>query len=197
MRPRAGLSERADERRLQGYGLAVARSSLDGRDVARCWAGFASLGAGLVHLAVVREHLDEWWLFGVFFAVLGIGQVVWAVTALARDRAPFPQLVAYGSLAVVALWAVTRTVGLPVGPDPWQTEAVGRADVLTSLLEIGVAGALLVAVRLPERAAPERHPAGQFVALILAGALAVFAITTPALADTPAGGRSSDQMEHE
>ena len=26
----------------------------DTRDVARCWAGFASLGAGLVHLAAVQ-----------------------------------------------------------------------------------------------------------------------------------------------
>lgn len=176
----------------------MARStSLDGRDVARCWAGFASLGAGLVHLAVVREHLDEWWLYGAFFAALGTAQLVWAVAALARDRAPFPQLVAYGNLAVVALWVVTRTSGLPLGPEPWTAEAVGRADLLTSLLEIGAAAALLVALRMPARSRETQRPAGRVVALMVAGALAVSALTTPALADTPAGGRSQGHVEHE
>lgn len=164
-------------------------SRMDGRDVARCWAGFASLGAGLVHLAVVREHLDEWWLFGVFFATLGAGQIGWAVLALARDRAPFPRLVAYGSLAVVTLWVVTRTVGLPVGPATWTPEPASRAGVLTSLLEVVVAASLLVAARLPDRVASGRRPStGRVVALTVVGAVAVSVLTTPALAATPAGG---------
>ena len=88
----------------------------DTRDVARCWAGFASLGAGLVHLAVVQEHFHESALFGIFFVVSGVLQIGWAVVALARDRMPLPRLAAATQLAMVALWAVTRTVGLPVGP---------------------------------------------------------------------------------
>ncbi|MEO7979973.1 MAG: hypothetical protein ABI807_03620 [Sporichthyaceae bacterium] len=114
-------------------------NGLGREDVARCWAGFASLGAGLVHLAVVQEHLDEWWVYGGFFAVLGVAQILWAVAALALDEPPLLRTVAFGNLAVVALWAVTRTVGLPVGPDTWTPEAAGRADVLTSVLELAVA----------------------------------------------------------
>jgi hypothetical protein len=66
----------------------------DTRDVARCWAGSASLGVGHVHLAVVEEHFDESALFGIF-VVSGVLPIAWAM---------------------VALWAVTRTVRLPLGP---------------------------------------------------------------------------------
>ena len=164
-------------------------------DVARCWASFASLGAGLVHLAVVQEHLAEWWLYGVFFAVVGAAQIGWGVAALARDRAPFLRTVVSGNLAVVALWAVTRTVGLPVGPEPWQAEAAGRADVLCALLEIAVAGALVVAARCAARQASTGRSVGRVVALLFAGALAVSAVTTPALAATPAGGHAHHHGE--
>ncbi len=174
----------------------MTRSNGLGRsDVARCWASFASLGAGLVHLAVVQEHLQEWWLYGVFFAAVGAAQIGWALAALARDRAPFLRTVVYGNLAVVALWAATRTVGLPIGPEPWQVEAAGRADVLCTLLEVAVAGALLVAARYGTRRAPAGRPVGRVVALLFAGALAVSAVTTPALAATPAGGHAHHHLE--
>lgn len=169
-------------------------------DVARCWAGFASLGAGLVHLAVTREHFDEWWAYGSFFLVLGVAQIGWAVAALAaRNGVPLRGPVIAANLAVPLLWAVTRTTGLPVGPEPWTPEAVGRADVLSTLLELAVAGMLLAVPRL---AATDRQPVpagrartGRFVALMFAGAVAVAAVTTPALADTPAGGSTHGQMK--
>jgi hypothetical protein len=164
-------------------------------DVARCWASFASLGAGLVHLAVVQEHLEEWWLYGVFFAAVGTAQIGWALAALARDRAPLLRTVVFGNLAVVVLWAVTRTVGLPVGPEPWAAEAAGRADVLCSLLEVAVAGALLAAARYAVQPAATGRPVVRAVTLLFAGALAVSAVTTPALAATPAGGHAHHHLE--
>lgn len=180
----------------EDYGRAMSRTTSLGReDVARCWAGFASLGAGLIHLAVVQEHLDEYWLFGVFFIVLGVVQIAWAVAALALDRPPLLRTMAYGNLAVIALWAVTRTFGLPIGPEHWEPEAATRADVLCTVLEVGVTVTLLVAARFAERPAPARWSSGRFVALLFAGALAVSALTTPALAATPAGGQAHGHGE--
>jgi hypothetical protein len=163
-------------------------------DVARCWAGFASLGAGLVHLAVVQEHLAEWWVYGAFFAVIGAAQILWGLGALARDRAPFLRLVVAANIALVALWATTRTVGIPIGPEPWTTEAVGRADVLCVVLEVATVLALFAVVRAMPRGAKVSTRrglgAGRFVALMFAGALAVAAVTTPALAATESGQHS-------
>ena len=181
------------------YGLRMTRTTGLGRaDVARCWAGFASLGAGLIHLAVTEEHFHEWWLYGSFFLAVGITQIGWAVLALARDRPPWRLLTAWASFAVVVLWAVTRTVGLPFGPEPGQAEPAGRADVLCGVLELAVFAALLVVPLLQERDAtsPGRRRAGTFVALMFAGALASAAITTPALAATPAGGAGDEMNMH-
>jgi hypothetical protein len=180
------------------YGLSMTRTTRLGRaDVARCWAGFASLGAGLIHLAVVQEHFDEWWLYGTFFLAVGIAQIVWAVVALAKDAPPWRLLTAWCNLAAVVLWAVTRTTGLPIGPEPGQAEAVGRADVLCCVLELVVFGALMVVPWLAARdeGSAGRRRVGTFVALMFAGALVSAAITTPALAATPAGGGGMEHMD--
>ena len=167
----------------------------DTRDAARCWAGFASLGAGLVHLAVVREHAGESAYFGIFFLVSGALQFGWAMLALALDRMPLPRLVAAAQLAMVALWAVTRTVGLPTGPEVWTPEAVGRADVLCVVLEVVSAGAV---VTWSARSRAGRRPvrAGRYLLLVGAGALAVACLTTPALAATGAASSHGGHVGH-
>jgi hypothetical protein len=165
-------------------------------DVARCWAGFASLGAGLVHLAVVHEHLAEWWLFGVFFVAVGALQVGWAVLALARDRVPAPRAIAAVNAGVIVLWAVSRSVGLPVGPEQWTPEAVGLADVVCAALEVVVVGLLLAAVRVPRDRRPLHLAASARLALLGIGALAMAAVTTPALAATEAGDHAHPHGQH-
>jgi hypothetical protein len=124
------------------YGLSMTRTTRLGRaDVARCWAAFASLGAGLIQLAVVQEHFDEWWLYGTFLLAVGVAQIIWAVVALAKDYPPWRVLTAWCNLAIVVLRPVTRSTGLPNGPEPGQAEAVGRPDVLRCVLELIVFGA--------------------------------------------------------
>lgn len=118
--------------------------------VIRWWAACASLGAGLIHLAVVSEHVSEWWLYGVFFIVLGVVQMAWAVQAMAGDPLPVPRLFAAMNTAVIGIWLVTRTTGLPVGPEPWEVEAVGTADLLCSALEAAAVVLLMVLVRRPD-----------------------------------------------
>jgi hypothetical protein len=161
-------------------------SEMTRSDVARCWAGFASLGAGLVHFSVVREHLSEWWLYGVFFICLGTVQVLWAVLALARDRVPFFRLIMFVNVATLVLWTLTRTVGLPIGPEPGEAETIGTADVLAGVLEVMTVFALLLATR-PVRTAEPRRSTPAAVAMLTVGALAVSALTIPAIASTSAG----------
>jgi hypothetical protein len=44
----------------------------------------------------------------------------------------------WGNAAVLVLWGVTRTVGLPIGPETWRPEAVGAPDVVSCLCELAV-----------------------------------------------------------
>ncbi len=161
-------------------------------DVAQAWAAFASLGAGLVHLSVVREHAEHWWAHGAFLLIAGFVQVAWAVAALCLPRAPFRRLFSVFTLGLVLTWVVSRTAGLPFGPDAGAAEPVGVSDGLAALLEIGVLAALVLsrwrgwARDLVRDPAHGRHAAA-VVALLFAGALGVSALTVPALAASDAG----------
>jgi hypothetical protein len=97
--------------------------------------------AGVIHLAVVPEHLHEFPLFGWFFAVVGSLQICWSVWILARPSRSLWLANIVGNLSLVGLWSVSRIAGIPFGPEPWMPESVGFLDVLCSSLEtILVAG---------------------------------------------------------
>lgn len=99
-------------------------------------AAASAAAAGFVHFAVAPEHFAEWWGFGTFFVLCGEAQLGWAL--LVR-RAPGKVVLSIGlagSLLLVGLWAVSRTSGLPLGPEPGVPEAVGTPDVLAVALEL-------------------------------------------------------------
>jgi hypothetical protein len=99
-------------------------------------AALLSAGAAAIHFAVAKMHFDEYTLFGVFFVGSGIAQLLWPIWALLRRRRPLFLLAALGNAAIVALWAVDRIWGLPLGPTPWEPEPVGFADSVTAAFEI-------------------------------------------------------------
>jgi hypothetical protein len=140
-------------------------------DLLRRLAGYASIGAALVHAAVAPEHFSEWRLFGTFFLVLAAYQALWGVLVIEPVGRRWLDAAVVVNTATVLLWAWTRLVGLPVGPEPGEREAVGVADVLTTLMEIGLVVALVCSRRLAGRPGdrPLRHPA-------VAGALAAAAV---------------------
>lgn len=99
----------------------------------------ATAGAALIHAAVCPEHLRERAAFGVFFALLSVTQLVWSIAILRRPSLPLLRAGAAGSAAVIALWLLTRTAGLP----PWLggsgMEPVGPIDLLATALEAATA----------------------------------------------------------
>ena len=98
----------------------------------------ASLGAGVIHAAVVPEHLEETWLFGAFFVACALFQLGWAALVVVR---PSPGVYRGGIVAngaMVAIWALSRTTGIPVGPEPWTAEAVGALDLAATALEVSL-----------------------------------------------------------
>lgn len=103
--------------------------------LARFVAAFASLAAGLIHLAVTPAHWQEWFLSGVFFLGLAGFQLVWAGAVSRFPRLWLASLGLVANLASMALWGASRLWGIPVGPNAGVPEAVGLAGVLTVLLE--------------------------------------------------------------
>lgn len=117
-----------------------------------------SLGAAAIHFAVMPEHFAEWWAFGLFFGAIGWFEALWAVGYVAMATRRMAALGLGVNAATVLLWAVTRTTGLPIGPEPWVAEAIGVPDVVATILEaLLVAGlAALLAAPGPRRSDPGR-----------------------------------------
>lgn len=101
-------------------------------------AAALSIGAAAIHGIVIPAHLAEDLLYGAFFAALCVAQLAWAVAVVARPQPWLLAAGALGNLAVVALWGVTRAVGIPFGIAAGQREAIGVIDASCSLLELGV-----------------------------------------------------------
>jgi diguanylate cyclase (GGDEF)-like protein len=131
-----------------------------------------SLDAGLIHAGVCPEHFREATVLGVFFLVVATLQLAWAAAVLTRASRGLLFAGAAGNAAVVAVWAVSRTFGVPVGPNPWRPEAVGVFDVLAVIAEVAVTvGALWLARRRLPRASGSQRRSGPSLRSQLRGLL--------------------------
>jgi len=145
-----------------------------------------SLGAAAIHFAVIGEHFAEYPPYGVAFTALAWFQVGWAVGWVVRRR----RSVALSAIAInggaLAIWAMSRTVGLPIGPEPGELEPVGSLDVLAGVLEVALIG--LLAWDLGSRAIRFRPalPAAGAIVVVGSVVLAVVAATSAALASAGA-----------
>jgi hypothetical protein len=107
-------------------------------------AAALSLLAAAMHLWVVPEHLEEWWGYGTFFVVLAAAQGLYALGLLRRAPSrPLLLLGVAGNLAVVIIWLVTRTAGVPLlGPHAGEVEGIGALDLTCTLAEVGIVAGL-------------------------------------------------------
>src|SRR5438105_1212060 len=74
-------------------------------------AAWASMGVSLIHFAVIKQHFDDYYLYGWFFVAVGLAQLVWAALAVATRSRLLLIAGAVGNAAVAAVWLVTRTYG--------------------------------------------------------------------------------------
>ena len=113
---------------------------LAGATVGQVIAAGLSAVAGGIHAWVVPEHYEEYALFGVFFAVIGFAQFAWAAAVLRRPtRFLHVAGIALGA-GLLALWALSRTAGVPIGPEAWEAEPAELLDVVAGAAELGIIG---------------------------------------------------------
>ncbi len=129
----------------------------DQRFVVRVAVGLA-LGAALVHVWAMPGHFAEWWGYGAFFLLVAVAQGLYGLALLVRPGRALFFLGIGGNLAVVALYVVTRTVGVPFfGPHAGEVEAVGITDSVATVLEVALVvalGALSRTAWLPKVSSP-------------------------------------------
>jgi hypothetical protein len=146
--------------------MAVIRT----RGPLRVATALLSVAAGAIHLAVIDAHFREYWLFGVFFVIVALFQVGWGVLILFRQRPAFLWLGGAVNAAVLGIWTLSRTVGLPLGPGAGIPESISLTDLVASGYEIlivaGVAGLLRPQWVSKVRLSPQAAKAAALVSLV-------------------------------
>lgn len=177
-------------------GALIERPGVQRRDAAavlgvlpwRLTAAATLLGAAALHGLAAAEHAQHWPTASDFFVGLQLAQT-WLGFALLLNLRTSSSARAALALngATLALWAVSRTIGLPVGPDSGAAEPVARLDLAVALLQILSIAAVLVLLgrwqRTTRTGALLRAPAT--VAVVLFG---VVLITTWGLRAPGAAG---------
>jgi hypothetical protein len=140
-----------------------------------------SAACGLVHFAASGEHFDLSWMHGGFFAVVGWLQLAWAVAVVVRPEER--RLLVAGAVlhgGTFAVWLVSRTLGVPVGPDAGVAESIGFADAMTSIFEAVIVAVVVAVLWRPSLGERAVRPAVARTGLLV-GALSIAGISTTAI----------------
>jgi hypothetical protein len=125
-----------DRWRAEGHGLVLPTVVL------------LSAAAATIHFAAIDMQGAGYWLFIAAFALLAVFQLVWALLALIRPSRLLYVVGALGNLATVFIWAYSRAVDVPIGPDAGKPEPVAYGDVVSTVFEgLLVIGVLALLVR--------------------------------------------------
>jgi hypothetical protein len=127
-------------------------------------AAALSLLAGAIHLIAAPEHLDAWWGYGAFFLGAFVAQSAFAVAVLRRPSQLLASIGIWGNVAIVWLYVLTRTSGVPLGPGHAaqgghghageggkHVETVGALDMTATAAEVGTVFALVALLGLDTR----------------------------------------------
>ena len=138
------------------------------------------VAAAAIHVAMAPSHLGESTLEGAGFLVAAWVQVGLAIVVAARPSRWALAATVGMSVALIAVWAVSRTAGLPFGEHSGHPESVTFVDGVTVALE--ALAALLAGFLLLRPAASIARGKG----LAFGGALGVLVLATTAIASPAA-----------
>lgn len=113
-------------------------------------ASLLSSVAGVIHAYYMPEHFEMWVGYGMFFLVVTVCQVLLPLVLLGFR--PVPRIVLWagilGNTAIIVMWIVSRTSGLPYGPMTGEVEEIGVLDLTSKIAELGVMVCLIVLMRM-------------------------------------------------
>ena len=114
----------------------------------------SSVAAGVIHAGVVPEHLEEAWIFGLFFILAAGFQIAWAIPAVTSRSSGVYLIGAVANGAMIGIWLLSRTLGVPIGPEPWVAEPAEVLDVVSTGLEVLIVAGSLAILRARSHATP-------------------------------------------
>jgi hypothetical protein len=162
----------------------------------RWFAAALSVASAAIHYGYAPHHLQEDWAHGWFFILTATAQLGFAFIIVTRPSRWLWTLAALLNIGMIGTWIVSRTAGLPFGPEALRTEAVGTADVVSVVLEAAVLVLALVALFAPALMNRELRDSlgARFTTGALSGValLAAFVMLTPTYTDSHGGAGHAD-----
>lgn len=154
------------------------------RDLTVRWlAAVLSLTAGAVHFGYAPHHLSEDWAHGWFFLLIAAYQCAFAVLIVARPRRWVWASAIIVNVGIIATWVVSRTVGLPFGPQALRSEVFSAPDIVSSVIEGIIILLSIVALAFP---ALLQRPSRERISLRFAAlAIGTVAVVLGAIMLTP------------
>lgn len=137
----------------------------------------------IIHLVMVPSHAGQSLIEGLGFAVAGWVAVGFALAVVARPSKRWLQFGILANVVFIAVWAVTRTRGLPFGAHPNHAESASFIDLTCVGLEAALIVACAVFIAKPRFG--ENLHAGALVMASIAP-LGVLVLTTAVLASPSA-----------
>jgi hypothetical protein len=121
----------------------------------RAWlirATILAVSLGLIHVLATPLYFEQWLGYGVFFFTAAVLQVMYSMAlAVSPPSRVLLWLGVAGNGALLALWALTRTLGVPFGPMAGEVLPLGVLDGVAQLLVATQIVHLVVLLRLFDR----------------------------------------------
>ena len=149
--------------KLAEQSVGKAQNSPDGpglsdRDQTVRWlAAILSLTAGAIHFGYAPHHLSDDWAHGWFFMVIAAYQCLFAVVIVARPRRWVWASAIVVNTGIIATWLVSRTVGLPFGPEELRSESFSAPDIVSSVIAAVIIVLSIVALSFPALLQRQSH----------------------------------------
>lgn len=106
----------------------------------RSWLVRATVLAGslgIIHILATPLYFDQWLGYGIVFVAVAVLQVMYSmVLAVNPPRRIYLWAGIIGNILIVAVWLLTRTVGVPLGPMAGEVLPVEFLDGLAQVLEV-------------------------------------------------------------
>jgi hypothetical protein len=140
--PRGSSALRFRPRRSAGT-TADAGSAAVRRSLTVIMAGLSG-GAAVIHVVAAPGHYAEIGDLASGFLVAAAFQGAWIRWCLAGPSPRAAAIGIAGNLAIVAAWAWTRTIGLPIGELAGSPEPVGYPDLASVVFELLLVSGLVI-----------------------------------------------------
>jgi hypothetical protein len=153
-----------------------------------------SFAAGVIHLVMVPQHAQEAMRAGLAFAFVGWFQIALGIALVVRPTRTWIRVAILANVAFVAVWLISRSVGLPDWTGDGGVEQTAAVDALCVGFEVALIIGAVTVLLAPKALERWARSALVVVSVVVAGILVA---TTAVLASPSTANHAHDDGHDE